>query len=74
FLLLRWPRTAIANCKGCSLHAVHNVENNLKAYSSVYKLPTIKLRRPSKISNKDGKALFKELICSRWRYQDKQAY
>ncbi|KAF2477150.1 uncharacterized protein BDR25DRAFT_209555, partial [Lindgomyces ingoldianus] len=65
FLLLRWLRTAIANYKSCSLYIVYNVENNLKAYSSVYKPPTIKLRRPSKISNKDSKALFKKLICSR---------
>ncbi|KAF2475895.1 uncharacterized protein BDR25DRAFT_212728, partial [Lindgomyces ingoldianus] len=68
FLLLGWPRTAIADCEGYSLYVVYNVENNLKAYSSVCKPPTMKLRRPSKISDEDGKALFEELICSRWRY------
>ncbi|KAF2621929.1 hypothetical protein BU25DRAFT_415623 [Macroventuria anomochaeta] len=54
FLLLGWNHQTIANCEGCSLHAVRNVEDNLVDSGSVQKVPTGVLGRPSKIDVEDG--------------------
>ncbi|KAK7177785.1 hypothetical protein PSPO01_16169 [Paraphaeosphaeria sporulosa] len=73
FLTLGWHPDAIASRERCSRHAVSNVSNNLEQYGHVRRPLQGKLGRPPAISNEDAEALFSELVCSGWMYQDEIA-
>jgi transposase len=49
------------------------VIRNLKEHGSTRKPPIKKLGKPPKITDKDAKALFKQLVCTEWIYQDEIA-
>jgi transposase len=73
FLLLGWEPQLIADREGCSRSAVYNVMKNLKKHGSIRKPPTKRLRKPPKIADEDAKALFEQLVCAGWMYQDEIA-
>ncbi|KAK7189060.1 hypothetical protein PSPO01_04647 [Paraphaeosphaeria sporulosa] len=70
FLDLGWHPTAIATLEQCSRHAVDNVAHNLEMFGNVHRPLQGQLGRPPAISDEDKEALFSELVCSGWMYQD----
>lgn len=70
YLLLGWPCQTIADEVGCSRKAIFNVQDNLLSHGSVRKPLQNKLGRSCKITEEDATALFDELYCHGWMYQD----
>ncbi|KAF2194113.1 hypothetical protein K469DRAFT_709623, partial [Zopfia rhizophila CBS 207.26] len=75
FLLLGWSHQLIADREDVSLSEVYYIDGNLRKYGSTRRPSSgARLGRPPKLSEEDKRALFDELFCSGWMYQDEIVY